>query len=235
MTVKILAVITARGGSKAIPYKNIKPLAGKPLIAYTIEAASQLISLYRVIVSTDDADIKAVSEQYGAAVPFLRPAELATDEADSLSVLRHAVNTIEQRDATLIDWVLLLQPTSPLRTAADMQAAIDLGLAGNCDSVIAVVDASHHHPAKLRTINSGFLQTYLTTHDEPLPRQALTPVYKVNGAIYLVKRDLLFMKTGYAVYGDRIKPYLMSAERSIDIDTVLDFEFAEFMLTKLAD
>ncbi len=145
MDEKILVVITARGGSKGVPRKNIRMVAGKPLIAYTIETALQVRKqVHRIIVSTEDDEIAGISRKFGAEVPFMRPAELAEDKTPSLPVLQHALRFVEEQDSTRMDWVLLLQPASPLRTREDILAALELARKGGCDSIISVVQTPIH-------------------------------------------------------------------------------------------
>ena len=159
---KILAVITARGGSKGLPGKNIKELNGRPLISYTIERSAALKDiLYDVIVSTDDKNIASVSAQYGASVPFIRPKYLATDESTSLDVVRHAIEFVEKKDNIKIDWLLILQPTTPLRTKNDIRKAVGLIKNKNVDTVVSVCKAEHTHPLKMKKINNGFLYLYI--------------------------------------------------------------------------
>ena len=227
---KILAVIPARGGSKGVHRKNIRPVCGKPLIAYTIETALQARELFSsIIVSTDNPEIAAISENYGAQVPFLRPAELAGDSVPTAPVLQHAVRFMEQRDATHFDWVCLLQPTDPLRNADDIAAAIRLADAGDCDSVISVVQVFAVHPILMKRIEAGRLLPYCIEEKEGTRRQDYQPpAYMRNGAIYLTRRDVL-MERG-SLWGDVIRPYVMPAERSVGIDSELDMKLVELLL-----
>ena len=150
----IVAVITARGGSKGIPQKNLRTVLGKPLIAYSIEAALQAKTLTRTIVSTDDETIAQVSRQYGAEVPFLRPQHLATDTATSIAVLQHAVTYLAEQEGYLADIVVCLQPTSPLRSAEDIDQAVNLCLRSGADSVVSLCQAKHH-PFWMKKIVDG--------------------------------------------------------------------------------
>jgi len=227
----VLAVITARGGSKRLPRKNIRSLGGKPLIAWTIESAlAAKDHLYRIVVSTDDERIAEVARQYGAEVPFLRPAELATDQTKSLPVVQHAVRFVEERDRVRLDWVLLLQPTSPLRVASDIINSIKLAQSDECDSVISVFELSHHHPVFAKKIDDrGYLAPFMIEEPEGLRRQDVSPpAYMRNGAIFLTRRDVLMEQN--SIWGTRIKPYIMPEERSIDTDSELDFRVAELFL-----
>ena len=229
---KILGIITARGGSKGLPRKNILALHGRPMINYTIEAALAAGDLFhRVIVSTDDEEIADISRRAGAEVPFLRPPQLARDDTPTLPVLQHAVDHVERRDGVAIDWVMILQPTSPLRTKEDIKAAGGLAAAGDCDTVVSVRQVSNCHPYKIKKMDSeGWLVPFIDGSVEPLRRQDLVPdAYQRNGAIYLVRRDRLRENR---LYGDRIRPYIMADDRSVDIDTQVDFHLAEVLLSK---
>ena len=225
---KILAVITARGGSKGVPQKNIRPLLGKPLIAYTIQAALQSKTLNRTIVSTDDETIAHVSKQYGAEVPFLRPQHLATDAATSLSVLQHAVRYLADKEDYLADIIVCLQPTSPLRSAEDIDQAVTLCLRTGSDSVVSLCQAEHH-PYWMEKVVAGRIYPLMEADDEKYQRrQDLPPVYQLNGAIRVIKRNILLEEERMA--GDNALAYIMPQERSIDIDTPIDFKIAELIL-----
>ena len=232
----ILAVITARGGSKGVPRKNIRPVCGKPLIAYTIETALEVRDrLYRIIVSTDDAEIANISQQYGAEVPFMRPPELAVDKIPTLPVLQHAVRFVEAQDKVRLDWVLLLQPTSPLRTKDDILTALELAQLGNCDSVISVVQTPTH-PLFTKRIENDQLMSFsdVLVEKEGTRRQdAQPPAYVRNGAIYLTRRDVLMEYN--SVWGRFIRPYIMPPERSVNVDGELDLKLAELMLQSKMD
>ena len=231
---KILAVIPARGGSKRLPGKNIRPLSGKPLIVHTIEAALEAGDLlHRVMVSTDDPDIERVSRAVGAEVPFLRPVDLSGDATPSLAVVQHAARFVENNDGIRLDWVLLLQPTSPLRTAADIRASIELARETECTAVVSVAEANRAHPFLMKRIEGGRL---LPFHDgQPVVHrsQDLEPTaYLLNGAIYLTRRDILL--EGDSLYGDAVAPYVMPRERSIDVDTEEDLLLAEIFMNRRA-
>ena len=231
---RVLTVIPARAGSKGLPGKNVRPLAGKPLLVWTIEAALAAgLAAADVVVSTDSPDIAAIARQAGATVPFLRPPELATDDASSLAVLQHAVANAELRTGAPYQWILLLQPTSPLRRAADILAALSLaGAAGeNCDSVVSVTERPAHHPRLASTIaGDGYLKPFIGSL-EGVRRQDCRPVAVFNnGAIYLTRRDVLMHED--AIFGRRAAPLVMPRSRSIDIDDVDDILFAEFAMSR---
>ncbi len=227
----ILAIITARGGSKGVPRKNIRQVYGKPLIAYSIEVALEIRNrLYRIIVSTDDAEIAEISRQYGAEVPFMRPPELAEDKTPTLPVLQHAVRFVEEQDKVHVDWVLLLQPTSPLRTKEDILAALQLAQPGDCDSVISVVQ-SPIHPLFMKRIENGQLLPFsdvLVEMEGTRRQETQPPAYIRNGAIYLTRRDVLMERN--SIWGRFIRPYVMPPERSVNVDSELDLKLAELML-----
>ncbi len=236
MEPKILAIITARGGSKGVPRKNIRPVAGKPLIGYTIATALDVRErLHRLIVSTDDEEIAAVGRGLGVEVPFLRPPELAQDRTPTLPVLQHAVRFIEEQDQTRLDWVLLLQPTSPLRTKEDIEACLELGLAGGCDSVISVVQTPTH-PLFMKRIENGQLLPFsneLAEKEGTRRQEAQPPAYVRNGAVYLTRREVLM--EGNSIWGKIIRPYVMPPGRSVNVDSELDLLLAEVMLRAAAD
>jgi len=224
---KVLGIIPARGGSKGVPGKNIKHLAGKPLIAYSIDASKDS-GLSKLIVSTDDEQIADVARGLGADVPFLRPDFLASDTAKSLDVSRHALLTMEKCDNVQYDAIMLLQPTTPFRTTEDINQAIELLLANpDADSVISVVDVQGHHPARMKYLEEGilidppFCEAY-----ENQNRQELRPMYIRNGAIYLTKRDTL-LNNSYK--GNKCLGLVMSSARSSNIDTLFDFKLAEWL------
>ncbi len=227
---KILGIVPARGGSKGVPGKNIKPLAGKPLIVHTLEAA-HASTLTKVIVTTDDSSIAAVAKAAGGTVPFMRPPELATDTAKSIDVAMHALQAMEQLEGMTYDAIMLLQPTTPFRATADIDQAITL-LQNNpeADSVISVVDVEAFHPARMkymegdRLIDPPFCEAY-----ENQNRQELRPMFIRNGAIYLTRRKTLLAKS---YKGDVCMGLVMPNERSINIDTLHDFEYAAWMYQK---
>jgi CMP-N,N'-diacetyllegionaminic acid synthase len=228
---RILGLIPARGGSKGIPQKNLRPLAGKPLIEYTCAAALASRRLVRIIVSTDCPAIAKVACAAGCEVPFLRPNHLATDSATSASVVRHALDWLAQHGEPWPDLVALLQPTAPLRTAWHIDQAVALLESSGSDSVVSVTSLpAHYHPEWQFVIRAGELRSYA---DVPLGqlvprRQELAPTYTRNGAIYLF-RTQAFAATG-SLYGDRCCPYVMPPEVSVNIDTHADWRRAERLL-----
>lgn len=229
--VKILALIPARGGSKGVPRKNIRLVGGKPLLAYSIEAAQAVRSrLHSVLVSTEDEEIAATARQYGADAPFLRPAELAGDKTPMLPVLQHAVRYVEEQDGLKLDWVLLLQPTALFRNAADLNGALDLALSDpTADSVISVVQVFAVHPILMKRIEDNRLLPFCIEEKEGTRRQDYSPpAFMRNGAIYLTRRDVLMEQN--SIWGKNIRPYIMPEERSVNIDSELDLKLAEMLL-----
>lgn len=229
---KVLAVIPARGGSKGVPRKNIRPLCGRPLIGYTIEQALTMRRLFhRIIVSTDDEEIASVARQFGAEVPFLRPAALARDESPVIPMLQHAVDFVERQDEIRMDWVCLLQPTEPFRSPDDLERCLELGSTSGGDSVISVVRVFATHPILMKRIENDQLLPFCLEEREGTRRQDYQPpAYMRNGAIYLTRRDVL-MNQG-SIWGKWIHPYVMPLERSVSIDTELDFKLAEIMMSE---
>lgn len=217
----IIAIIPARGGSKGLPRKNVLPLAGKPLIVYTIEAALESKKLVRVIVSTDDEEIADISRKYGADV-IMRPKELASDNTPTEPVIRHAINALKCK----VDIIVTLQPTSPFRLSSQIDDAIS-EITPDVDSVIGLKEVKEH-PYKMKKIVNNQVLPFLNVKVQSNRRQDMPVLYKENGAIYVTKYDLLMNKN--QIKGGIMKPFLMSEKTSIDIDTHLDFEIAEYLI-----
>lgn len=223
---RVLGVIPARGGSKGLPGKNIRPLLGKPLIAWTIEAAAASERLGRTLVSTDSEDIAEVARQHGGEAPFLRPAELATDSAESLPVIQHALRFCEDAEGRPYDAVVMLQPTTPFRKASDIDGALALLETTGADSVISVVDVQGHHPARMKYLEGDrLIDPPFCEERENQPRQELRPMYLRNGAIYATRRDVLM---GGSFKGRDCRAWIMSDEQSVNIDNFHDFLLAEW-------
>jgi len=226
---QILGLIPARGGSKGIPRKNIIPLAGKPLLAYTCEAALQSRFLTRTLLNTDDPEIAAVGQEYGVEVPFLRPQELARDETPILPVIQHTLTWLAEHENFVPEAVVLLQPTSPMRSGLHIDAAIGVFRDHQADTVVSVMEVPHQfNPVSLMQIDENHqLHLYL---EGPmiLRRQEKPRVYARNGpAILIVSREVLLQGQ---LYGDRIYPYLMDRISSLDIDDAMDLQIAECWL-----
>jgi len=224
---RVLGVVTARGGSKGIPGKNLKRANGKPLIAYTIEAAQQSGVFDRLILSTDDEAIAACARALGCEVPFMRPAALARDETIHLDVMTHAVAWMRDQARYSPDLVMILQPTSPLRSADDIRAAVNLIEATGADSVVSVSEVpAHYNPVRTLRVGADGMATLFVT-GAPVRRrinrrQDMTPAWTMNGAIYLFRTGVLFAGEP-SLYGDRTAAYVMPPERGLSIDDEQDW------------
>lgn len=225
---KTLALIPARAGSKGLPGKNIRMLAGKPLLAWSIEAA-QAAGLTHIEVSTDCKEIAAIAREHGASVPDLRPAELATDKASSIDVVLHALQQARDRGEDY-DYLLLLQPTSPLREAKDIRAAFKLLRAHQAASVVSVCPCDHHPWYSNSLPADGSMADFLRPELRNSQRQQLLPYYRLNGAIYLARVEYLHEEKQFL--GKQTFALPMPPERSVDIDTQLDFDFADLLLSR---
>jgi CMP-N,N'-diacetyllegionaminic acid synthase len=224
----ILGIIPARGGSKAIPRKNLARLANKPLLAWTVEVALESASFDRLVISTDDPEIAEVGKKLGAEIPFLRPAELAADISPSMDVILHATRWFADNENYRPDYVLLLQPTSPLRTATDIRESIKLALAKHADSVVSVCE-THQHPLWMKAVNEeGRLVDFYPQSQAPTRRQDLPAVFALNGAIYLALRSFLLSERTFI--SDRTYAYVMPENRSLDVDTPWDLYLANLIL-----
>ncbi|MFC2051134.1 cytidylyltransferase domain-containing protein [Chloroflexota bacterium] len=225
---KILAVIPARGDSKGMPGKNTLDLLGKPVIAYTIETAQQSKYLDRIVVSTDDEKIAEVAKEYGAEVPFIRPAELAEDDVPLIpDVLRHAAKELARSENFDAEIIVMLQPTSPLRQARYVDLAIDKLLNTKCDWVTTVSEA-HPHPFRMRRMKGDKLEPLFEAENIWAQRQDLPPVYHLSGAVYVTWKEVIM---GEEVFLDKDwRGVIMKEEDAIDIDTLTDFLVAEAIL-----
>jgi CMP-N,N'-diacetyllegionaminic acid synthase len=228
---KILAVVTARGGSKRLPGKNILPLAGKPLIGWSIDVAKNIPEICNILVSTDDGKIANVARGYGALVPWLRPAELAGDFSSSVDVVLHAVEWYEQNHGS-IDGVLLLQPTSPFRTRDTLINAINLFKQSNFNTVVAVSLARSHPRRCFEIKNSNLYPIYEDPKEGIARSQDLSKIYEVNGSLYLISPNILREKQSF--YARDAKALVVESPiESIDIDTAWDWELAKLLSSAL--
>jgi CMP-N,N'-diacetyllegionaminic acid synthase len=229
---KTLGVITARGGSKGIPRKNIRFLCGKPLLQYTAEAALSAKLLDRVILTTDDEEIAAIGRACNLEVPFLRPVELARDDTPTLPVIQHAVHSIEA-GADRYDAICILQPTNPLRRAEDIDACIQLLERGSLDSVISVLPVPHEYNPHWVYFQSVDGQLELSTGESaPIARrQDLPPAFHRDGSVYVTRRDVLM--EGNSLYGAQTAGYPMDAHRHVNLDGPKDWERAESLLEEM--
>jgi CMP-N,N'-diacetyllegionaminic acid synthase len=231
--VNVLGLITARGGSKSIPHKNLAACADRPLLAWTCDAA-RASCLSRAIISTDDSAIANAAKQEGIEAPFLRPAELATDTARSIDVARHAIDWLAEHERWHTDVVVLLQPTSPLRTAKQVDEAFAL-LSDDLDAVVSVMDVPHRFaPWSQLVLEDGTLRDY-EQREVPFDRfrrQGQPTLLARNGPAIVVSR-VATIRAG-SFYGKRCAPFVMSTHDSIDIDDAFDLEIADWLLRRRA-
>ncbi len=226
---RLLAVILARGGSKRLPRKNLLNFSGKPLVSWSIEAGLQSKYVDRVIVSTDSEEIADITREFNIDVPFMRPEELASDTATSLDVIHHVVNELKKSN-TYFEYILLLQPTSPLRTAKHIDEAIELLLQKNADGIVSVCELDH--PVEWTNIlpEDRSLSCFLKKEFVGLRSQDFPLRYRINGAIYLSKTSILLKNSTF--FSDNSYAYIMEAESSIDIDDKYDFVLGECISKK---
>lgn len=226
----ILALTLARGGSKSVPRKNIRPILGVPLIAYTIAEALRSQFINRYIVSTDDEEIRQVAMQYGADAPFLRPSEYSTDTASSVAAMQHAVNWVEQQEGIRYDYIIELMCTNPMKTVVDIDAVIQRLLGTDADSVIAVHKLEDHHPIRIKKIIDDRIVDFCFPEVPEMRRQDLKPdAYIRSGAIYGLRRDHLMME-GRRYGSANSRPYILPPERAVNVDTEIDFLIAERLM-----
>lgn len=229
----MLAVIPARGGSKGIPGKNLHALAGRPLLEWTCAAARASRRVTRTVLTTDDEAIAEAGRACGADVPFLRPGSLAGDDTPMLDTLRHALDELGAREGYAPDVVVLLQPTSPLRTAEHIDAAVEELLVTGADSVVTVVEVPHQfNPVSVLRVEHGRLVPFASAEARPTRRQDKPRVFARNGPAVLAVRTAVVR--GGSLYGHDSRPLLMTTQESVDIDTLEDFELAEWLLTRRA-
>ena len=224
----MIAIIPARGGSKGLPGKNILPFCGKPLIAWTIETALACKFLDRVIVSTDSEDIAETARTYGAEVPGLRPQELALDNSSAIDVYIYLWEKLTGKAKSDPVPFVVLQPTSPLRTTNDINSAVKLFHEKDADSIISVSEATHPPVWAKKIDEYGVLRNYFESSQSLSNRQQIPVAYMPNGAIFILKKDLVETKRNY--YSDKTYPYHMPYERSLDIDNIWDFRIAEYIM-----
>jgi len=228
---KILGIIPARQGSKGIKNKNIKKINNIPLINYTIHECLKSKIFDKLIVTTDSKKIATISRKAGALVPFLRPKYLAKDKSLAIPTIKHALKKTEEIYNENFDIVCMLQPTTPLRRAKDCIKIKNImkNNLNKIDSIISVVNVNNNHPIKMKKINkNNFLVDYVNWSVENPPRQSLPPVYIVNGAFYMCKRDVILKQNSFK--GNNCLPFIMDPKYSINIDSEIDFKLAEIIL-----
>lgn len=227
-TKKIVCIIPARSGSKRLPGKNVKKIGGKPMIAHAILAAKGSKYVDRVIVSTDDVEIAKVARKYGAEVPFIRPAELASDTAPTLLVLQHAIAHIENQDKFKPDLIVLIQPTNPLVKSEDIDGTIEKIIAAKTNSCFTVCEI-HQRPEWMYLLDNKKPKLFLASASKTKRSQDLPKLAIINGAVYVTRYDTL-MKKNLIRDNSNTSIYLMPKERSVDIDDHLDFKIAEALI-----
>lgn len=226
----ILGTICCRGGSKGVPGKNIKPLNGKPLIAYTVETAKQSSLLNDVIISTDSIEIANAAKLYGASVPFMRPDDLATDTASKWPVFIHALETYEKLHNVSVDYLVDMDVTVPLKTASDIDGAIQLALKDTTvDVVITGYEPERNPYFNMMEINADGYAEIVKKGAKPIVRRQDAPaVYSLTPAAYVVKKSALYQFEHWSKA--KCKIYPMPRERAVDIDTAIDFKIVEFLM-----
>ena len=229
---KILVIIPARGDSKEVPNKNIKKIHGIPLIVYTIKEVLKLKKFYyKFIVSTDSKKIARISEKPGACVPFIRPKRLALDTTPTLPVLRHALKYIEKNNKVNIDWLLTLQATSPLTKANDIKKCIKL-INKNIDSIVSVREGNECHPMYLNIKKGKYLKPF-QKNVKFIRRQDINPtIYKFNGSIFLTRKKIILNSKSNIFFGGKMLPYIMSREKSVEIDNAFDLNLIKLIMKK---
>jgi CMP-N,N'-diacetyllegionaminic acid synthase len=228
---KVLALVPARHGSKGLPLKNIRPLHGKPLLAWPVEAALASRYVDRVVVSTDSEDFAAVARAAGAEVPFTRPPELATDTTPSIEVILHAIDTLAN-SGDHYDYLILLEPTSPLTDAADIDRALEnlISLGSQADAIVGVTAIVSAHPAfAVRVAADGLIRPYAVAHFGQMPRRQDTePLFSLDGSLYASTVEALRRESGF--YHERTLPYITPRHKSFEIDDLIDFICIEAIL-----
>lgn len=223
----VTALIPARGGSKRLPRKNIKSLCGKPLIAWTIDVTKESKYIDSVVVSTDDLEIKEVAEKFGASVPFLRPESLSNDTASSFDVVKHAIEVLNINKLNHL--IVLLQPTSPLRTVKELDDALELFISKKASGVVSVSECEHS-PLWTNTLPENLsMSGFIRSEVQGKRSQDLPKFYRLNGSIYIYKTEAL-LEQNQIFYDENVYGYETLQQISIDIDTGLDFLVAEVIM-----
>lgn len=224
----VLYLVTARGGSKGVPRKNICKIKGLPLIAYKIIAAQRCRYKGRIIVSTDDREIAETARQYGADVPFMRPDYLASDTAGSMDVVSHALDWIEEHDPVSYDYVCLLEPSSPFAAASDFNNAFDILIQSDADVLLGMKEAETARCFIWPLDDQGKLSLFYNSMKEmsAVRRQDQRKEYTMNGCMYIAKTE--YFKKNRIFHAENAVPYIMSEEKSIEIDSMRDYRYAEY-------
>jgi CMP-N,N'-diacetyllegionaminic acid synthase len=226
---RVLGILPARGGSKGIPGKNLKPLLGKPLIAWAATALAHSVEVDQKICSTDDSHIAQIAKDYGLSVPWLRPPDLALDNTLVVDVIEHALRSMLAEPGISYTHVALIQATSPTVTATDIDAAIRLAIKTDADTVITGFHAGQRHPATMYTMaEDGSVHWLLEQRQRMARRQDLPQIFVRTGLVYVMKANVILDR--HSIYGDRIMSIIIPEERAITIDEESDFRLAEFLL-----
>lgn len=223
----VIAIIPARGGSKGIPRKNIKNINGKPLISYTIAETKKSKYIKRIIVSTEDKEIAEISKKHDAEVPFIRPKELAEDSTPGIDPIIHCINWLKSNEKNVPKYICLLQCTSPFRNAKQIDEAFEKLISEDADSIVSVCE-SEITPYWMKKIENGRIKDFLEDVTFYARRQDTPKVYRLNGAIYIAKTEALLKNKNW--YTENTLAYIMDRKSSIDIDDMIDFKFAEFLM-----
>jgi len=230
MSRQILAIIPARGGSKRVPRKNVMPLGGKPLVAWSIEAVRGAKQITRAVVSSDDAEVLAIARSYDPRLPLERPVELCQDKSLAIEFVRHALDTLERKGEGPFEAVVIVQPSSPLTTSADVDATVELLERTGADSAVSVMALDHAiHPVKLKTLAGDRLLPYLTDEQGKMAAHELPELYVRNCSVYALSRRTV---AAGQIIGPDCRGYVMPRERSVDINEPIDLEFANFLLER---
>ena len=228
---KTLGIIPARRGSKRLARKNVLPLGGKPLVNWMIEAAHSSRRLDRVVVSSDDPEVLALAAQYDERLPLVRPAELADDRSPAIDYVRHALAVLEKNGEGPFEAIVILQPSSPLTSAADIDATIEMLERSGADSAVSVMRLDHAaHPLKMKVLDGDRLLPYIEEERGRMAAHELSEIYVRNCSVYATRRGAI--ERGQVI-GDDCRGYVMPRERSLDINDEFDFLFAEFLLARL--
>jgi CMP-N,N'-diacetyllegionaminic acid synthase len=225
----IVGAVCARGGSKGVPRKNLRHLAGKPLIAYAIQCAKASSTLRRVVVSTDDHAIADIAKEYDAEVPFIRPAHLALDDTSKWLVFQHLVEALERADGRRVDVLVDLDSGVPLRRPSDIDGCVNQLLSGTADVVSTAYEADRNPYFNMVELDGGGFAKIVKSPEVPIAcRQAAPPVYSLSPAVYAIRRDTLWKYNHWSEA--RLQIYRLPRERAIDIDNELDFRLVEFLM-----
>jgi CMP-N,N'-diacetyllegionaminic acid synthase len=227
---KSLGIIGARAGSKRVKGKNIRALGGKELVRWTIEAAQKAKAIDRLLVSSDDPKVLDIANEFDSQLPLQRPKELATDTSNVIDYVRHAIEYAEHDSNTFYDTIVIIQPTSPFTLPADIDHTVDLLRTSGADSSVTVMKLDHAiHPIKLKTLEGDRLYPYLEEEHGRMASYELPELYVRNCSVYASRREVI--ESGQVIGAD-CRAFVMPQERSVDINSELDFQFAEFMLAQ---